>query len=190
MLDKERSRNVASIGYLDSFQYSKFVHDIQEDSELSCSISPLHHHECNDDGSQKKWHFHILMHSVNAKSGRTWRNILEKYGLVGVEKVSNYNAYGRYLTHYDERDKPKYQLKDIQYVNNPPLIAYDKKIDIDFITFCKYFQNNNYHTLYECVIGCEATNDTEMYNFITKNMSKCDKLIISYNVYLTHRKDI
>lgn len=107
-----RSRNWATIVYEESAPNDWI--DILSNQHVKAFISPLHNADKNDDGTPKKPHYHILYMFDGKKSSSQMREMFEKIGGVGCEKVQSLKAYARYLCHLDEGGtKPFYDVDDV-----------------------------------------------------------------------------
>lgn len=115
-----QGRNWAYIAYPDSMKPNLFKEledscNSQFSSNKKCIyISPLHDKDLFENGEPKKPHYHVLVCYTSdiTQIGAQRFGIL--CGLVGCEKVISKKKYARYLCHLDEKDKPLYEVSDVQ----------------------------------------------------------------------------
>lgn len=85
---------------------------------LEIAISPLHNKDYNQDGTQKKEHYHILI-SFNGPT--TYNNVRkiskELLSDVEVKPVKSVKGIIRYFTHKDNPEKAQYDENEIEYLN-------------------------------------------------------------------------
>ena len=88
-----------------------------EDLHIKVMISPLHDKDCSESGETKKPHYHILFLFPSLKSRKQVKQITDKIGGVGVERVLDPIAMARYLCHLDSPDKETYNPDDVVAFN-------------------------------------------------------------------------
>ena len=107
----ERTKNYACIIYPDSAP--KNYIEILEMTHVPILISPIHDKDVQEDGTQKKPHYHILAMYDGQKTEKQAREIFDLVNGVGLEKVVSKKGYIRYLIHADSTTKAKYKMEDI-----------------------------------------------------------------------------
>lgn len=117
----ERSTNWATVVYPESAPENWL--DVLRDMLIPCFVSPLHDNDYNADGEAKKPHYHVqFCFDSNAKKSREQiKEITDKIGGVGQEKIASRSGYCRYLIHRDNPDKAQYSYNDILCIGNVDL---------------------------------------------------------------------
>lgn len=155
----KRGRNFATIIYPESAP-SNFK-DIINSWHIDAYLSPLHDKDCDDDGEIKKAHYHLLFRFEGCKSESQVKEYIDSICGVGVEFVSSFRLYGRYLCHLDEDENEKYHYKpsDVWTTSSTPyddliktssdaldvlfdimdfIDAYDYYIYADLLRYCRF----------------------------------------------------
>lgn len=152
-----RTRNYASIGYLESLK-PNFV-SILESYHVEAFISPLHDKDIdtkNEEGTHfKKPHYHIVILFQGCRKKEEAQAIFSSIGAVGVEKIINIKSYCRYLCHLDckEPEKFHYNVQDVISLSGADYTAMisrstDKYTAIgEMLEFCIDSDINSYATL-------------------------------------------
>ena len=109
-----RTRNFATIVYPESAP-SDWL-DILEQSFVPCFVSPLHDKDKNQKAEDelKKPHYHLVVMFDSVKTNEQAKELFDKIGGVGCERVSSLRGYARYLIHLDNPDKVRYSAEDIK----------------------------------------------------------------------------
>lgn len=111
----DRTRVYASILYPDSMKGDyKTVCETIDDWHVSCFLSPLHDLDKNNDGSDKKPHYHLMIMFKGPKSPDQVNQLLDQVGGVGLEKIMDTVGMARYLCHLDQPEKVRYNVKDVK----------------------------------------------------------------------------
>ena len=138
----DRIRNFATIAYQESMSLN-LLQEI-DDLHIKAFVSPLHNKDVNPDFSEKKAHYHILFMFPSVKSENQVREIVNKLGCVGVERVHSLKAYARYLCHLDNPEKAQYSPSDVRSFGGADyssviVNANEERTNvvIDIITFCR-----------------------------------------------------
>ena len=97
-----RTRNFACVVYEESAPSN--WRTILEEQFVPAFISPYHKDDINADGQPKKPHWHVLIMFDSVKTSEQAREIFDKIGGVGCEKVTSIRGYARYLCHLDNPD--------------------------------------------------------------------------------------
>lgn len=118
---KNRTRYYASVVYPESAPDS--WRDILSDSIVPAFVSPLHDMDVNPDGEIKKPHFHVLIMFESLKTPEQAKEIFDKIGGVGCEKVVSLRGYARYLCHLDNSEKYQYNTEDVTTYGGADYIA-------------------------------------------------------------------
>lgn len=117
----DRSTNWATVVYPESAPDNWL--GILRDMMIPCFVSPLHDNDYNADGEPKKPHYHVqfCFDSNSKRSREQIKELTDKIGGVGQEKVASRSGYCRYLIHRDNPDKAQYSYNDIICIGNVDL---------------------------------------------------------------------
>lgn len=109
-----RTRNFATIVYPESAPPDWL--DILEQTFVPCFVSPLHDKDKNQKAEDelKKPHYHLVVMFDSVKTNEQAKELFDKIGGVGCERVSSLRGYARYLIHLDNPDKVRYSAEDIK----------------------------------------------------------------------------
>ena len=144
-----RTRNYATVVYEESAPENWRL--ILEEQMTPAFISPYHKDDINADGEPKKPHWHVLIMFEGVKSPEQAKEIFDKIGGVGCEKVNSLRGYARYLCHLDNPDKAQYLIEDVV-----SLCGADYQ---DIISLA----SDKYKTIEEMIDFCEQYNITSFY---------------------------
>lgn len=150
---KTRTRNYATVVYPDSAPVD--WQDILSGLFVPAFISPLHDSDMNPTGEPKKPHYHVVIMFDNVKTMEQAKEIFEKIGGVGCEKVNSIRGYARYLCHLDNPEKAQYDQSNVRSMcgaDYPSVIglATDKYKAIgEMIDFCQEHNIYSYSDLLE-----------------------------------------
>lgn len=106
-----RSNNWATIVYPDSVS-DNWIQKL-DDMHLDVLISPIHDKDINPTGEEKKAHWHVLVKFDSVKTKEQAKIIFDEICGIGIERVSNFRNYARYLCHLDNPDKARYKEDDV-----------------------------------------------------------------------------
>ena len=119
-----KSKYFCAILYPDSSTYDtdKLIKALAAE-HLTFAVSPVHDRDVEDDGSQKKAHYHLLLAYSSAttlNNIRSWFNCcgLPESELHSVRVCASGVGYYRYLTHKDNPEKAQYNDNDIRIFND------------------------------------------------------------------------
>lgn len=107
-----RTRNFATVVYPESAPQD-WLEKLAE-AKIEALVSPLHDKDKNPDGEPKKAHYHVILMFETVKTIEQVKEITEKIGGVGVEKINSLRGYARYLIHADNPEKAQYNKADIK----------------------------------------------------------------------------
>lgn len=107
-----RTRNFATVVYPESAPQDWL--EKLADLKIEALVSPLHDKDKNPDGEPKKAHYHVILMFETVKTTEQVKEITEKIGGVGVEKINSLRGYARYLIHADNPEKAQYNKADIK----------------------------------------------------------------------------
>lgn len=106
-----RTRNFACVVYPESAP--EFWQGILAEQCVPAFISPLHDKDINPGGEPKKEHYHVMIMFEGVKSIEQAKEVFDKIGGVGCEKINSIRGYARYLTHADNPEKFQYSVNDV-----------------------------------------------------------------------------
>lgn len=109
-----RTRNFATVVYPESAPQDWL--EKLADLKIESLVSPLHDKDKNPDGEPKKAHYHVILMFETVKTTEQVKEITEKIGGVGVEKINSLRGYARYLIHADNPEKAQYEKTDIKQI--------------------------------------------------------------------------
>lgn len=109
-----RTRNFATLVYPESAPVGWM--DILDHEMVPYFISPLHNQDVTEDGGIKKEHYHVMIMFDNVKTTEQAREVFDKIGGVGCEKIKSLYFYARYLCHLDHPDKAQYSVNQVKAV--------------------------------------------------------------------------
>lgn len=119
-----KSKYFCAVLYPSSSTYDvdKFIKALANE-HLTFAVSPIHDKDVDEDGSQKKAHYHLLLSYTSAT---TLKNIIGWFKACGmpesdlhcVRVCASGVGYYRYLTHKDNPEKAQYSEKDIRVFND------------------------------------------------------------------------
>lgn len=107
-----RTRNFATVVYPESAPEG--WQDILTNQFVPAFISPLHDSDLNPTGEQKKEHYHVVIMYDSVKTEEQAKDLFEKIGGVGCEKVQSIRGYARYLCHLDNPEKAQYSQDHVK----------------------------------------------------------------------------
>lgn len=146
-----RTRNYATVVYPDSAP--DYWQDILSEQFVPSFISPLHDHDLNPDGEEKKPHWHVLIMFEGVKTSEQAAEIFEKISGVGCEVVQSLRGYSRYLCHLDNPEKYQYNVENVKslcgadYTATIGLVTDKYKAIGEMIDFCEDNGLNSYSEL-------------------------------------------
>lgn len=111
---KGRTRNFATVVYPDSENTPDNWQEILAEQFVPAFISPLHDKDVNPTGEKKKAHYHVLIMFDSVKTSEQAKEIFEKIGGVGCERVNSLRGYSRYLCHLDNPEKEPYEQNEVR----------------------------------------------------------------------------
>lgn len=107
-----RARNFATVVYPESAPENWL--NILQELTIPCYVSPIHDSDVNPAGEPKKPHYHVMLKFEGKKSPAQVKEIIEKFGGVGVEVVQSARGYARYMCHLDNPEKAQYKTEDVK----------------------------------------------------------------------------
>lgn len=107
----KRTRNFATVVYPESAPDG--WQEIFSEQFVPAFISPLHDKDINPTGEAKKAHYHVVIMFDSTKTVEQAKEIFDKIGGVGCEKVNSIRGYARYLCHLDNPEKAQYSIDDV-----------------------------------------------------------------------------
>lgn len=148
-----RTRNYATVVYPESAPDYWF--QTLEQEFVPAFISPLHDKDVNPGGEPKKEHYHVVIMFDSTKTPEQAREIFDKIGGVGCEKVNSIRGYARYLCHLDNPEKYQYPQEEVKalcgadYITTIGLVTDKYKAIGEMIDFCKEYNIMSYSDLLE-----------------------------------------
>lgn len=112
MAGGSRTRNFATVVYPESAPTG--WQDILIEQFVPAFISPLHNLDVNPTGEVKKEHYHVIIMFDGMKTNEQAKEIFDKIGGVGCERVQSIRGYARYLCHLDNPEKYQYRIEDVR----------------------------------------------------------------------------
>lgn len=146
-----RTRNFATVVYPESA--AENWKEILEQEFVPAFISPLHDKDINANGEKKKSHYHVIIMFDSTKTPDQAKEIFEKIGGVGCEKVNSIRGYARYLCHLDNPEKTQYCTQDVislcgsDYLETINLITDKYKVLDEMIEFCEKYEVTSFYLL-------------------------------------------
>lgn len=107
-----RTRNFATVVYPESAP--ERWQSILEEEFVPAFISPLHDSDVDPFGEKKKEHYHVVIMFDSVKTNEQAKELFEKIGGVGCEKVNSIRGYARYLCHLDNPEKFQYAQENVR----------------------------------------------------------------------------
>lgn len=143
-----RTRNFATVVYPESAPQDWL--EKLADLKIEALVSPLHDKDKNPDGEPKKAHYHVILMFETVKTTEQVKEITEKIGGVGVEKINSLRGYARYLIHADNPEKAQYNKADIKQFGG-----------VDYESICS-LASDKYAAIREMIQYC-TTNEIISY---------------------------
>lgn len=147
----KRFRNFATVVYPESAPTD--WQEILAGHFVSAFISPLHDHDKNPTGEDKKPHYHVMLMFDGVKTLDQAKEIFDTIGGVGLEKVQSIRGYARYLCHLDNPEKAQYLPDDVRclcgadYSATIGLVTDKYKAIDEIMDFCDLNQIYSYRDL-------------------------------------------
>ena len=107
-----RTRNFATVVYPESAPDR--WQSILEEEFVPAFISPIHDKDVNPFGENKKEHYHVVIMFDSVKTAEQAKEIFDKIGGVGCERVNSIRGYARYLCHLDNPEKYQYSQEQLR----------------------------------------------------------------------------
>lgn len=107
-----RTRNYATVVYPESAPEN--WEEILSGCFVPAFISPLHDKDVNPTGEPKKPHHHVMILFDSVKTSEQAKEIFDKIGGVGCERVNSLRGYARYLCHLDNPEKAQYDVETVR----------------------------------------------------------------------------
>lgn len=133
---------------------------------LPLAVSPLHDRDVNDDGTQKKPHYHIL---CRYDGPTTYNHVLEltrRFNATIPKTPKSFVAAYEYLTHKNHPDKAQYSSDDIIHMNGfvVPTREGDVKVDVRR-DICAFIFKSQITEMYQLMQ--KALNDPDCSQWLT-----------------------
>ena len=148
---KGRTRNFATVVYPESAPEG--WQDILSELCVPAFISPLHDKDINPTGEAKKAHHHVVIMFDSTKTVEQAKEVFDKIGGVGAEKVNSLRGYARYLCHMDNPEKAQYPVESVRslcgadYTSAIGLITDKYKAIGEMIDYCEENDITSYSEL-------------------------------------------
>lgn len=148
---KSRTRNFATVVYEDSAPQN--WRKLLEDELVPAFISPYHDSDVNANGEPKKPHWHVIVMFDSVKTVEQAKDVFNRIGGVGCEKVNSLRGYARYLCHLDNPDKVQYGVENVislcgaNYQEIVSLVSDKYKVIEEMIDFCEKYNVNSFYLL-------------------------------------------
>lgn len=164
-----RTRNYVTVVYPESAPNN--WKEILADECVPAFISPLHDSDYNADGEVKKAHYHVMVMFDGVKSESQAKELFDKIGGVGLQKVNSTRGYARYLCHLDNPEKAQYNQSDIiqlggaDYISVIGLTSDKYQAVREIIEFCK----QNEIICYADLLEYSALNNESWFRVLCDN---------------------
>ena len=109
----DRGRNWTFIVYPESAPQN-WIQVLADDLRIPFCISPLHDSDLNEDGSDKKPHYHVVLGFEGNKSQDQIQDIAKKCNGTRVFQVQSMQGMIQYLIHKNNPEKHQYKREDIK----------------------------------------------------------------------------
>lgn len=178
---KGRTRNFATVVYPESAP--KGWQDILSELCVPAFISPLHDKDINPTGEAKKAHHHVVIMFDSTKTAEQAKEVFDKIGGVGTEKVNSLRGYARYLCHMDNPEKAQYPVESVRslcgadYTGAIGLVTDKYKAIGEMIDYC---EENDIISFSELLLHCRM----ERYDWFRV---LCDNGTVVVKEYLKSR---
>lgn len=96
-----------------------------QDLGLQCAISPLHDKDKNDNGENKKSHYHVLLCFNGPTTYNKVYTITKSLNATIPQRVLSCKGIIRYFTHKDNPEKFQYNDEDIKTINGLDLKTFN-----------------------------------------------------------------
>lgn len=155
-----------------------------KEKHIPCFVSPLHDKDVTEEGQSKKAHYHVLLAFKGNKTENSVKPLVQAFGGVGLERVSDLHSYARYLCHLDEWDKPQYGIHEVKAYGGLNYKKYEiakqsyEDTVFDVITAIRGVGLESYH---EVVDFC-VQERPDLVRFVIKNA-------FAINTYLKPKKE-
>lgn len=106
-----RTRNWTFLVWVDSAPQN--WRDIIDEEHIEWVESPLHEHDINADGAQKKPHWHILVLYESVKTYEQIKELTDKLHTTIPQKCAGVKGLVRYMAHLDNPEKAQYSISQI-----------------------------------------------------------------------------
>lgn len=146
-----RTRNFATVVYQESAPEN--WKEILEQEFVPAFISPYHNSDTNPTGEKKKSHWHVLIMFEGVKTTDQAKEIFDKIGGVGCEKVNSLRGYARYLCHLDNPEKFQYKTDEVvslcgaDYLTTISLTTDKYKAISEMMEFCEKYNIVSFYLL-------------------------------------------
>ena len=181
MSTTKKSRYWAFVMYPDSCPEN--WKSILAEYHIAMAVSPLHDADLNADGGEKKPHYHIIVVYGNTTTSGNIQEISDRVNGTIVIPVLSLKGYYRYLTHEDNPDKTKYDVKDIVHLSGFDPLDYwsysgqqELNFKIEILKLIKEHKISEYLGLMEFLLGYDvllfkyASEHTMFFNTIVTSL--------------------
>lgn len=156
--------------------------DFLIETGLPFSISPLHDHDINPDGTIKKFHYHVIVCFDGPTTYKNVKeNICDSIGATIPKRVLSLRGIYRYLTHEDNPEKYHYDRNQIAEYNNFKLDLTDTEINmikIKIIDTINDMKIDSYSSLINYYIN---SGEYDQFNVVSNHVYFFSKYIDSNN---------
>lgn len=164
-----RTRNYATIIYPESAPSD--WEQILTDEKVQALASPLHDQDVNPDGESKKPHRHIILRFDAVKTPEQAKEVFDKIGGVGCEKVKDLRQYARYLCHLDNPEKAQYPTDEVLKFGG---IDYFEMVmsaadEVELLKEITFFVNENHVTNFSAFQKWTAENKPDWFRLVAKS---------------------
>lgn len=162
--EESRCRNWSFILYPESAPAEWLK--ILDDNHIRTIVSPLHDKDKNDDGTEKKSHYHIILLFEGLKSYEQVKSITDSLNQPIPQRIQSIQGMVRYLIHADNPEKYQYNKDEIITTGGARIDTYfneSEKSDTEILReVCNMIRSNKI-TEYSDLIEIALDQDSDDY---------------------------
>lgn len=137
-----------------------------QNNGFQCAISPLHDKDLNDDGTNKKPHYHVEFIFKGTRKKEYILKICQELNTnLYAQCLEDCQAYYEYLTHKNNPSKYQYDENEIIYIN----CNRSDFMKEDYMRILEYIDNNNVKTLVTLTRKLRKDNEKQLLKYVSNN---------------------